>query len=298
MEDARALLALQAELLQLPPLSPAWQQHLLHRLRRLVPAKLACFQELHSFIPRRWPFAPRGAAVGDLDDAGWRDFAAYAAKCNELSRLDTARRRRGEPIHAVPELLENTPPMLSPFFHALSSLNGRLFTHRREEVTSDDEWYASPLMQRHLSVSELDDCVITLRRLDGEGRIVGFALYRDQGDRRRFSPRERAILHLLHEAIEHCYERALARPHLSPRLAQTLDLLLEGLAEKQIARRLGISIHTVHEYVTDLYRRHGVSGRSELLIRVLGGSARTGNGAGSPLPSNRGPGDSPPHDRG
>jgi DNA-binding NarL/FixJ family response regulator len=56
---------------------------------------------------------------------------------------------------------------------------------------------------------------------------------------------------------------------LPPRLRQTLECLLEGDGEKQAAARLGLSRHTVHEYVTALYRRLGVSSRAELLALCL-----------------------------
>lgn len=45
--------------------------------------------------------------------------------------------------------------------------------------------------------------------------------------------------------------------------------LLDGLAEKQIAGRLGLSLPTVHEYVTDLYRYFDAGGRGELLAQFL-----------------------------
>jgi DNA-binding CsgD family transcriptional regulator len=54
---------------------------------------------------------------------------------------------------------------------------------------------------------------------------------------------------------------------LSPRQRQTLELLLSGDAEKQIAARLNISRHTVHVYVKSLYKRFGVCSRGELLAR-------------------------------
>jgi DNA-binding CsgD family transcriptional regulator len=54
---------------------------------------------------------------------------------------------------------------------------------------------------------------------------------------------------------------------LSPRLRQTLQSLLKGVSEKQVAQRLGLSQHTVHVYVKKLYRRYGVSSRGELLAR-------------------------------
>ncbi len=54
---------------------------------------------------------------------------------------------------------------------------------------------------------------------------------------------------------------------LSRRERQTLELLLSGDAEKQIASHLSISRHTVHVYVKSLYKRFGVSSRGELLAR-------------------------------
>lgn len=58
---------------------------------------------------------------------------------------------------------------------------------------------------------------------------------------------------------------------LPRRLRQTLEYLLRGDSEKQIASRLGISRHTVHDYVKSLYKRMEVSSRGELLAKCLGG---------------------------
>jgi len=60
---------------------------------------------------------------------------------------------------------------------------------------------------------------------------------------------------------------AVAGPPLSPRQRQTLELLLAGNAEKQIAARLSISRHTVHVYVKSLYKRFAVNSRPELLAK-------------------------------
>lgn len=60
---------------------------------------------------------------------------------------------------------------------------------------------------------------------------------------------------------------SLTQPSLAPRLQQTLELLLAGDSEKQIARKLSISPHTVHAYVKSLYRTFNVSSRGELLAR-------------------------------
>jgi DNA-binding NarL/FixJ family response regulator len=56
---------------------------------------------------------------------------------------------------------------------------------------------------------------------------------------------------------------------MAPRLSQTLELLLKGSSEKQVANQMKLSQHTVHGYVKALYRMYGVSSRAELLARHL-----------------------------
>jgi DNA-binding NarL/FixJ family response regulator len=65
---------------------------------------------------------------------------------------------------------------------------------------------------------------------------------------------------------------ATSLPHLSPRMEQTLRGLLSGESEKQIARDLSLSRHTVHVYVKALYREFAVNSRGELLARFVVGS--------------------------
>jgi DNA-binding NarL/FixJ family response regulator len=52
-------------------------------------------------------------------------------------------------------------------------------------------------------------------------------------------------------------------------MRQTLDRLLVGESEKQIASHLALSRNTVHVYVTALYREFKVNSRAELLAKFL-----------------------------
>lgn len=61
-----------------------------------------------------------------------------------------------------------------------------------------------------------------------------------------------------------------SEPKLSPRARQTLERLLAGDSEKQIAAKLQLSQNTVHVYVKSVYRSFGVSSRGELLARFVG----------------------------
>lgn len=60
-------------------------------------------------------------------------------------------------------------------------------------------------------------------------------------------------------------------PRLSPRQRETLTLLLQGKTEKEVAVALGLSTHTVHQYVKGLYRLYGVTTRGALVARALQG---------------------------
>src|SRR5438105_3337827 len=50
---------------------------------------------------------------------------------------------------------------------------------------------------------------------------------------------------------------------LTPRQSEIMDLVAAGLGDKQIARELGVSPHTVRTHLQRLYRQNGVSNRAE-----------------------------------
>jgi|APLak6261667961_1056064.scaffolds.fasta_scaffold00560_1 DNA-binding CsgD family transcriptional regulator len=62
----------------------------------------------------------------------------------------------------------------------------------------------------------------------------------------------------------------LAKVPLTPTERKVLHLLLAGLPEKLIAGQLERSYHTVHEHVSSIYRKFGVSHRAALMALWLG----------------------------
>ena len=56
---------------------------------------------------------------------------------------------------------------------------------------------------------------------------------------------------------------------LSPRERSVLDGLAEGLAYKQIADQLGVSIHTVRNYIRRIYEKLHVCSRTEAVAKFL-----------------------------
>src|SRR5262249_29168778 len=56
---------------------------------------------------------------------------------------------------------------------------------------------------------------------------------------------------------------------LPPRVRETLDQLMTGASDKEIARRLGISHNTVRQYVRSLLRAYRVESRLQLVSTML-----------------------------
>jgi DNA-binding NarL/FixJ family response regulator len=68
------------------------------------------------------------------------------------------------------------------------------------------------------------------------------------------------------------FEERLERddhPLLTPRELEVLSAIGEGMSNKTIARKLGISLHTVKFHVESLFRKLGVRTRAEAVARGL-----------------------------
>ena len=72
----------------------------------------------------------------------------------------------------------------------------------------------------------------------------------------------------------------VSREDLSPRTREVACLVLRGRSNKEIARDLGLSVHTVKEYVGNLCRRVGAHNRTELANRLACGQRQSCAGAG------------------
>ena len=67
---------------------------------------------------------------------------------------------------------------------------------------------------------------------------------------------------------EHHDEEPVAPEALTTREAEVLELLAEGLSNRRVAERLGISEHTVKFHVASIYGKLGASSRAELIRRA------------------------------
>ncbi len=162
----------------------------------------------------------------------------------------------------------------NPTNQAAEPLRSKAFTLVRRSLVDDATWYRSSYVGDHMRAIGADDHIVSVCPTR-EGLVSALALYRPWGDT-AFTEREVAIVNLFHEEL--CWKLARPAPRpdpeqllgrLAPRLRDTLNQLLTGASEKEIAVHLGISAHTVHDYVKAIHRELGVRSRGELLSRFI-----------------------------
>ena len=105
------------------------------------------------------------------------------------------------------------------------------------------------------------------------GAVDQLGLHRTSGEQ-PFTKVEHRMVRLFHVELGRLWKKDALRKaqdptaDLPPRLTQTLAALLEGMSEKQIAIKLQLSQHTIHNYVKALHQRFEVSSRGELLAKA------------------------------
>ena len=170
------------------------------------------------------------------------------------------------------DVSENFLPGLSRLYDDF--VRQKWVTVRREEMVDDQTYYAAPHYRDFRKQLDCDDYVVSIRMVDLPRRPEGISIDRPHGAE-RFGAREVALLKLIHDEIAPLVgvrlatEEHLCRDGLSKRLRETLESLMEGMSEKEVAREMGLSIKTVHEYVGMIYKHFRVSSRAELMAYFI-----------------------------
>lgn len=83
----------------------------------------------------------------------------------------------------------------------------------------------------------------------------------------------RRVVEAFHQPAPRADEKANEAAHLSKRETEVLDLLSEGLANKEIADRLGLSTETVRAYLKTIYDKLHVHSRTEAALKYRASSS-------------------------
>ncbi len=168
--------------------------------------------------------------------------------------------------------LESLQSPTRPGMPDLEQLSGQNGTHAftRPMVVSNEVWYASSYFNDYIRPLGLDEFGMSAKPVPRLGGLLTLGGHRGL-DAEPIPQRCVALLGTLCEEVAPLVGTRLtiggqiSRAGLTRRQRETLDLLLEGLSEKEVADRLGISRTTVHDYVVKLHRHFDVSSRGELL---------------------------------
>jgi len=161
-----------------------------------------------------------------------------------------------------------------PVMDVLAAVQGRVITFTRREAVADADWLNSEHYTKLRKPLRMGSSLYVKINAQSIERQTLVLLCRESGGE-PFSERDAYLtdLCLSEMAWPFTPEMNYVDPKvesLQPRLKKVMKLLLEGDSEKQVAFKLGLSPHTVHEYVKDLYSELEVSSRGELLAQWVG----------------------------
>jgi DNA-binding CsgD family transcriptional regulator len=245
-DQVRRLVRLVAEAWEIPVFASERGYHLISGMRRIVGAAVSGCVLDRDFRPDgRGDFTP--LALDGWDSAGLGTIKVVAEEGSAFN----------------------------PAVRAMMRANHAVITGRRQDLVADRLWYGSIFVEHHLQPAHLDHGLFSAIRRPGGSITHGIGFHRATNDR-PFTERDRNLVRLFHLECAHLLwapDQTMAGQigeGLAPRQRQTLELLLQGLTDKEIALRLGISPYTVNQYTKAIYRHYDVPGRAPLISRLLG----------------------------
>jgi DNA-binding CsgD family transcriptional regulator len=243
--DALECTRLLGECIELAEDPNAWQKHLTDGAERLIGGVSTAFKVLE---PVAGPPLIHDTMLSGHDEAMHRSF-------------DDCLREGGHKDLPAFDRLAGIVARQGELSFRYSELDGGLGV-----------FHASHFYDRYFRELRIGDAAASFHT-QATGRLICVMMLRQRTDR-NFSNRQQDAMAFLSAALAQSVGTRLEtrrheRPSLSPRMRSTLDALLEGDSEKQVAARLGLRTSTVHGYVRDLYRRYGVRSRGELLARFV-----------------------------
>jgi DNA-binding CsgD family transcriptional regulator len=233
LRDVRSAFRLLGEVREIGADPNIWRPHMVLGLRKLVGAEVVVSSEVHFRKTRE-------ANVVRVVDIGWG--------CDEA----------GQPWRIYTEQDEK------PESYWLRLSQSPSTTNQDEDVVAVKP--TKPIYGGHSFV--LSQC-----ELPHIAAVDQLGLHRAWGNQ-SFTASEHRLVRMFHLELARLWRAdALKKTRdpasdLPPRLAQTLHELANGLSEKQVALKLDLSPHTIHNYIKALHQRFEVNSRAELLAKV------------------------------
>lgn len=251
--DVRAAVRVAGECSELWNAPDAWQPHLLRRAGELLHLPVAMLCEVDTLAPGEAVTFEAGA------EFGWPDTKTR-------DRFGRGTRELGGALFA-------TSPVDLAFRQALYRRQDQQSASRsRACLIPDATWHESAAYREVYRPAGMDEVVFSAVRLPTRSSVSVLAV---GGPDHRPTRREARLLGLLHGEVARLIgtrlttHRELGPHRLTPRQREVFDLLLTGLDEPAIARRLYRSRSTVNEHIARIYAAFGVSSRAAFMARQL-----------------------------
>jgi DNA-binding CsgD family transcriptional regulator len=248
LRDVRDVFRLIGEIRELGGDPKVWRPHMVKRLSHLFGAQIVISSEVHALTTKRPPQMR-------IIDLGWGCDA-------EGNVWDIHSERNDENLEAW-WLTKSEKTTASPPPDQASGAGAE------DEPVEGLEVPVKPLKPVYGGRS----FVMSQYPLPHINAVDQLGLHRAFGDE-SFTPTEHKLVRLFHVELGRLWRKDVLKKakdptsDLPPRLTQTLDELLAGLSEKEIAAKLDLSRHTIHNYVKALHQRFEVSSRGELLAKA------------------------------
>lgn len=241
LRDVRSVFRLIGEVRELGSEPRQWRPHMIRRLQRLLGAEIVISSEIHfQQVPHTG--AMRVIDIGWGCDSEQNLWQIHTEKDDEMPDAYWLLAGRPGPTTLTAGTDPSTAQALVPVKPSKPLYGGTCF-------------------------------ILSQYTLPHLGAVDQLGLHRTSGDQ-PFTHAQHRLVRLFHVELGRLWKRdALCRAKdpgadLPPRLTQTLAALLDGMSEKQIALKLELSQHTVHNYVKALHQRFEVCSRGELLAKA------------------------------
>lgn len=162
-----------------------------------------------------------------------------------------------------------------PQIDITSKCSKPIFTARREDIISDKQWENSPYFVECVEPTNMRATIIAYFRIPNTEEAFGLAMHRTKylSD---FTLKEKKLVDLTIQELYLLFQKGRladlipTTKSLTPRQSQVLHYLSQGDSEKQIAARMHLSKHTIHDHIKAIYKFYNVQSRGELFARLIG----------------------------